>query len=169
MNSLPKDLKGIVEGFASHTFEIGTDIAWFFYESHKFQDEEYFIFVENPHRFLRVINYTDQLCRYGFKYEEELEYGWQVIKVEGNVVYLQKFHFDHCDKKILLETIKRNVLHQIDEEDGFIEHYILLRKEENSKRFGPQYNDDGDFCPREILVPASYMFNDREIEKIDLD
>ena len=164
-NTLPVVLQSLIQSFIRHPFQVETEVNWIFWQNQQFGFDERFCW-------LHVLDNIDELETVEFQGLRVRDYVfpalikyWEIVSVEEKTVSVQAFtrylpfedgHFCLPYQFIPVGEPKQRFVNEEIWEDGTIKYWIALREEKNSGGFGPQMDDEGNFCPEERLVEAEY-------------
>ena len=161
LTECPTDIQNLLAEFVGHPYVIGSEPNSFFFDK-----------ANGVTRWTTLGKWCDTL-----DYEIELHfspYHWphqalnyKVTGVDGSSIKIQgytiKWNGDDDSEDVYVPTgpVLQRVVHETIEEDGFISYWVVLREPVNSGGYGPCFDDEGRFCPMELLVFDGRCSTDR--------
>jgi len=149
----PTDIQNLVDEFVGHPYVVGSEPISYFYDKEGIAGDG-----------CCVWSWTRD-C--GYPLDQKLWLGdpdyYEVVEVHGNTIGLQPYYYNDRNERINRPVLQRQV-HETIEEDGFCSYWVVLREPVNSGGFGPCFDDEGRFCPIELLIFSERCCEDRMLQ-----
>ena len=148
LTECPTDIQNLLAEFVGHPYVVGSEPSSFFFDTEGASGHQC--------EWCDTLDFETELQHWGRWPRQALRY--KVTGVDRSSINIQGYTFtwdgDDDSENVYVPTgpVLQRQVHETIEEDGFISYWVVLREPVNSSGFGPCLDDEGRFCPIELLV-----------------
>ena len=156
LTECPTDIQNLLAEFVGHPYVVGSEPRSFFYDKEGVTGHQCY--------WCETLDYEMELFDSAWPHDALY---YKVTGVDGSSINIQGYalFWDGDDESedvyAPVGPVLERVVHETIEKDGVCSYWVVLRKPVNSGGYGPCLDDEGRFCPIELLVFDGRCSTDR--------